>query len=583
MAATELVLSPALITALGWVLIHFLWQGCVIAGLFWLVCALSSRENSDLRYWAGICGFFLSLVSLLITFACYYNPEARFVAAPVQSVAINPFLVLSGRWPDTGFLLQQGLEPALPVVVLLWLTGVLIQSAQAAYGWVVIRRLIRSGTTDIGTSLRSVIGDLQQLLGVRSKVRILKTALIRVPMAVGWFKPVILLPASVLVQLPRDQLEMIIAHELGHIRRYDHLFNLFQIFMETLLFYHPAIAWMSNRVRQERENCCDDLVVACCNKPATYARALASLEVMRGRANTLALAAAGGDLLARIKRIIDHELPRTRSGYVQISFLFLVTLCVALGAHQGMLLSDQLNRVAGSVRLQASDVEWKTRNTSRAAWASGMQNFAASVVAEVPDEPVRPRRQVAEAIDVIHDQAKSTPTPTPTPAPKPTRLVLPQPIAESFMPVQERVAAGPVAQMPKPPVAQPTPVRTTFPKYPWRARTKGIEGFVELAFSLDREGHVVDIEVVDSLPEGIFDQAATRALQKWKFAESGASGKPQRLLQKFDFTLQERTVQAPLARNCVTAGHRACKRIPANAVVVYVNPPQETETLSRVN
>ena len=116
-----------------------------------------------------------------------------------------------------------------------------------------------------------------------------------------------------------------------------------------------------------------------------------------------------------------------------------------------------------------------------------------------------------------------------------------------------------------------------------RARTKGIEGFVELAFSLDRQGHVVDIEVVDSLPEGIFDQAATRALQKWKFAESAGSGKPQRLLQKFDFTLEERTVQAPLAGNCVTAGHRACKRIPANAVVVYVNPPQGTETLSRVN
>ena len=112
MAATDLVLTHALITALGWMLIHFLWQGCVLAGMFWLVCVLSSRENSDLRYWAGICGFFLSLASLLITFACYYNPEARFVAAPVQSAAINPFLVLSGRWPDTGFLLQQGLEPA---------------------------------------------------------------------------------------------------------------------------------------------------------------------------------------------------------------------------------------------------------------------------------------------------------------------------------------------------------------------------------------------------------------------------------------------------------------------------------------
>jgi TonB family protein len=255
-----------------------------------------------------------------------------------------------------------------------------------------------------------------------------------------------------------------------------------------------------------------------------------------------------------------------------------------------MLLSDELNRVAGSVRLQASDVEWKTRNTSRAAWASGMQDFAESVganqstgmataatakvqLAEVPDEPVLLKKQAADVVDVIHDQAKSALTP----------LVPAESVEQIFMPVQERVAAGPVAQMPKPPVAQPTPVHTTFPKYPWRARTKGIEGFVELAFSLDRKGHVVDIELVDSLPAGIFDQAATRALQKWKFAESGGSDKPRRLLQKFDFTLEERISQAPLARNCVNAGHRACKRIPANAVVVYVNPPQETETLSRVN
>jgi TonB family protein len=591
-AAFGPVLVHDLITALGWTLVHFLWQGCVLAGLFWLVCVFSGPGNAQLRYWVGIGALFLSLVSLAITFSLYYRPEARFVTEPVQSGAINPFLVLSGVWPDSRTLLQHGLEPALPVIVLLWIAGVLSQCARAVYGWAGIRSVVCLATTDIGSSLRSVIGDLQQLIGVRHPVKILKSALVKVPMTAGWLKPVILLPASVLVQLPRDQLEMIIAHELGHIRRHDHLFNLFQILMETVLFYHPAITWMSNRVRQERETCCDDLVVACCNKPATYARALANLEVLRGNANQWALAAAGGDLLGRIRRIIDHELPRARLGYVQIAFLALVTAFVGLGAQQGMLISDALNQVAGSLRLQASDVEWKTWNASRIAWASGMQNYAEkaqalqsvarAAAATAPEQPPA-RTSAAKSFRVqndtaaasIADQVQVKPAAAPELEAKTTQE-LAFPVAQASAPVL-------LAAAPAPQTVRPVPLATAAPKYPWRALTKGIEGFVELAFSLDGKGNVIDIEVIDSLPGGTFERAATKALKKWKFAEAGGAGKPQRWVQKFDFALQQENKPEPIARNCAAAGHRACTRIPANAVVVYVNPPRETESLSRVN
>ncbi len=624
MAGADLLLSNALVAALGWALVHFLWQGCVLAAVYWLVCTLSGRGSGHLRYWAGICGFFLALVSVLITFAVYYEPEARFVVAPVQSEAINHFLVLSGSWPDTTSLLQQGLEPALPLIVLVWLAGVLIHTARAVYGWVGIKRLVRSGSADIGSSLRSVFGDLQQLLGLRHRVKVLKSALVKVPMAVGWIRPVILLPASVLLQLPRDQIEMIIAHELGHIRRYDHLFNLFQIMTETLLFYHPAIAWMSSRVREERENCCDDLVVARCNKPATYARALANLEVMRSHADTLALAAGGGDLLGRIKRIIDNELPRTPLGYAQVSVLCMVAACVGLAAHQGLSLSRQLNQVAASVRLQVSDVEWETWNASRAAWASGMDIYAQQV-------RVSQNTKWAGATDTAAGMLRPLGLPDPMPSQVPGQL--PQSPSEHLVEngrsegqaetavaviqsgIGVALARGPVhvADMPSPAqtkqfaanpapalresakappglaVAQPVPLLALAPKYPWRARAKGIEGFVELAFSLDSKGNVFGIEVVDSLPGGVFDRAAAKALKKWRFAEAGEPGKPPiRLVQKFDFELADQAPQTsglpnPGARNCVAAGHKSCRRIPPNAVVVYVNPPRENEVLSRVN
>ncbi len=130
-------------------------------------------------------------------------------------------------------------------------------------------------------------------------------------MVIGWVRPVILLPASALTGLTPQQLEAIIAHELAHIRRHDYLINMLQALVETLLFYHPAVWWVSRRIRQEREHCCDDLAVAVCGDAFAYARALLEMERLRAAGPQLAVAANGGLLMNRIQRLIGAQPQHT--------------------------------------------------------------------------------------------------------------------------------------------------------------------------------------------------------------------------------------------------------------------------------
>jgi len=621
MNGTDLMLASALVSALGWTLVHFLWQGCVIAALFWLVCALSPRDSAHLRYWAGISGFVLSLAAFFITFVVYYEPEAQFVLGSMATESVNTFLVLSGSIPDSWALLQDGIEPALPIIVIIWMVGVAFNSAQTICGWVGVRRLVGNASADIGDRLKASADQLTTSLGVKRTVRVLKSGLVKVPMATGWLKPVILMPASVLTNLPREQLEMIIAHELGHIRRNDYLFNLLQIVLETLLFYHPAISWMSRRVREEREKCCDDLVVSRCGKPATYARALANLEVLRGPMTVAVMTATGGDLLGRIKRIIDTELPRSSSGYAQVTLLAVVALVVALGAQQGMILSRALNLVAGTAHLQSSDIEWKTWGQSRGAWSQGISRFASQneqfvtvapqtdsspgvklEVAESEAAPEKPNFLVAadQSVGSDHDPDQiDTGSPTADDTIEAARLVSDLPAIMAIQADTPSFDAAPTKPVRKiqanterqlasdslnqSRVEKPNPITTTSPKYPWGARRDGVEGFVELAFSIDSTGEVMDVEVLDSMPSGTFERAATKALKKWKFERPDGNQDSMRMVQTFDFSLVDVEKPKRRERDCARTGRRTCSRFPSHAIVVQVNPPEEKRAIVEYN
>jgi hypothetical protein len=204
-----------------------------------------------------------------------------------------------------------------------WLTGVLVLSLRLLLTWTRIQQLRRAGTAAPNAELFALHARLVAHLRVIRPVQLLLSTLVEVPTVIGWLSPVILLPAGAILGLTPIQLEALLAHELAHVRRWDDLVNLFQIVVETLLFYHPAVWWLSARIRQERENCCDDLAARACGDSLTYAEALLRMEELRVPAGNLALAARGGRLLLRVRRLLgatdrDRLFPLWQSGAIAL-------------------------------------------------------------------------------------------------------------------------------------------------------------------------------------------------------------------------------------------------------------------------
>ena len=207
--------------------------------------------------------------------------------------------------------------------------GVLLFSVRPVASWLNVRRLKRVGTSPVAESVQEAMQRIAARLQVQRRVEILASTVVTSPIVVGCFRSLILLPTSFIANVPASQLEAILAHELAHVRRYDYLVNLVQTLIETLFFYHPAVWWLSHRIRIERENCCDDLVVATFANKADYGRALLAVEQFRNSAAatpTLAVSAKGGSLLTRVRRLVHtpgHEESAGGAGVFALATLML--------------------------------------------------------------------------------------------------------------------------------------------------------------------------------------------------------------------------------------------------------------------
>jgi beta-lactamase regulating signal transducer with metallopeptidase domain len=254
---------------------------------------------------------------------------------------------------------SENIAPLLPWMIAIWLLGVVCFSSRLIGGWLYTRRLRHYGTSPLEERRLHALHRLCSQLRVTRPVRLLESAMVKVPMVVGWLRPVVLLPASALTGLTAQQLEAIIAHELAHIRRHDYLINLLQAVVETLLFYHPAVWWVSRRIRQEREHCCDDLAVAVCGDALTYARALLELEQLRAAGPQLAMASNGGLLMDRIRRLVGAQSQHAnRCAGWGAGVIALITV-ISVGAGAQILLQSSSNaerRFVSARRLEARKV-----------------------------------------------------------------------------------------------------------------------------------------------------------------------------------------------------------------------------------
>ena len=333
------ILRSPLITRIGWTLLHSLWEGTAIATLLALALFTLRKRAPQSRYIASCFAMFSFAICPVVTFIILQPVMPSLPTVSARSA--------TAEGAGTGFTSQTDLptapsEPSrrarpriapsersdipvaatsvvpkainhassnrefphnlLPWLVLAWAVGVVLLSLWNLGGWLALHHLKTRRTRNANDELIQKVERLCRRLNLSRVVRVLESSLVRCPMVIGAFKPVILLPASILCELPASQLESILAHELAHIRRHDYLVNLFQSVIETLLFYHPATWWISRRIRIERENCCDDIALSLTSDRAEYVRALAA--VASARLPALAPAASGGMLLARVKRVL---------------------------------------------------------------------------------------------------------------------------------------------------------------------------------------------------------------------------------------------------------------------------------------
>lgn len=549
--------------AIGWTLLHFLWQGALVGAAYAALRVLLAKARPHARYTVGLGALAILAASPVLTL-WQLVPAASGAAAIDGATATHVAAVqaLDGELAGAAVAVAQAsspIEPWLPWLVGAWLVGVALFSLRTLYQYLRLRRLCRQGAEplpDWDERLRLLV----RRFGVTRPVQLVKSTIVQTPSLIGWIRPVIVLPTSVLLGLTPQQIELVIAHELGHIRRWDYAVNLLQIGVETVLFYHPVVHWISREVREEREACCDDLVLHRGANPVDYAATLASLEELRGYTHAPALAASGGFLLGRIRRIVGAE----------------PMFAAPLSGGQGMLVAVLAMAAVLSVR--------------------PVTHEALSAVESLPETPAQSIARVAVAAveNLVQPSAASA-----APAPSETTALQAAPIASATPSLPKlalarpRLAAEPAASMsdlrfelarapaptrvePALPVLDPATATASDdasgialvsvqPSYPRRAAIAGIEGQVTLGFRIDAVGRARDIRVISRSGDSTFEREAMVALRRWVFAADKVEP-GRRFVQAFDFSLGGGVAKPQLAgglsdEECRQAlGSRICKR-----------------------
>ena len=325
---------------IGTALLHFIWQGALVALILALVLFVLKNAPSQIRYgvsWVAlIIMVALPAQSILKEYRAL-QAEQEYAQHVVPEVDARVFVdagdntteaatsSVSGETVGSELPVQEAAEENIalarlssmkPYLTAFWVVGVFIMSIRLFGGWFVVSRLRTMDSEPVGEELQALFDRLVEQAGIRGEVLVRQTKTCTEVLLIGWIKPAVLLPLSVVSEMSTDHLEAIIAHELAHVKRYDYILAGVQAVIETLLFFHPAVWWVSRQVRVEREHCCDDLAVEIIKDRARYARALYELEVNRNNFLRFALSANDGSLLSRINRLASAS-PAGKNGYMR--------------------------------------------------------------------------------------------------------------------------------------------------------------------------------------------------------------------------------------------------------------------------
>jgi GWxTD domain-containing protein len=309
-------------TALAKTLLHFIWEGGGVALALAVALKVIRPASARVRYGTACVAMLAMLAAFAVTLIHFW-PHADTLGPPtINFQLVPPIDDLPAEPPAPSPNSLWWLAPS-------WMLGATLFSLRSFASWLSAQRMRRIGVCAAPEHWQQRVRHLARRVRVSRPVILLESCLTEVPVVIGCLRPAILLPAGLLTGFPAEQVEYFLIHELAHIQRWDYLVNLLQTAAENLLFYHPAVWWVSSTIRAERENCCDD-VVAALGDASEFATALAALEVGRGALVQPALAANGGNLTNRVRRLLGH--PEPRSGATPSVLLFALAVAIGIAA-----------------------------------------------------------------------------------------------------------------------------------------------------------------------------------------------------------------------------------------------------------
>jgi TonB family protein len=483
--------SP-LLMHLGWSLIHFLWQAALVGFVYFCLRRVLQRAPPQWRYVLALSTLLVLVLLPVLTFfylGGWRAPNLASNSAPAVYSLVAAPLTASTLPPAA---LHARTLSYLSWVVLVWLMGVACMAVRASWGWRQAGKL-RLLPASFVHPWQPLLDALQQRMRVQRMVQLLESARVHAPLVIGWLKPVILIPPSTACGLSWQQAEMILAHELAHIRRHDYLFNLLQVAAETLLFYHPVVHWISRDARTEREFCCDDAAMQICDDRVAYLKALAKLEQRRQHALP-ALAATGGSLLNRAYRLAYRIEPIGKLPAWPATLVLLV----------GLLAAAVLIRPQHATR-QPAPIRVAT---------------ALPVAAKITQSAIPQQKPATQGVT----PSNTAPSPPTRLVPQVARLSLAQPlnVAEPGpLPVAVRqlqlAAITPPANPAAALITVVAPHPLPEPEYPYAALRDGRGGAVQVAFRVNQSGRAADIQTTILSGPVSLASATRAALQNWQF------------------------------------------------------------------
>jgi TonB-dependent SusC/RagA subfamily outer membrane receptor len=346
-------ISPgSLSEALAWTIFHSIWQAALIAGLLALVFRLINKNNARLRYTMASLSMLLIFISAIFTFLLSLPTETLPLdlnISGLDSIIIADTSKLVFSWGSLKSLLPTHI--LFPILLRTWIVGICLLSFRMVINYTTALRLKKYKAFPLNEKHITLAYNVLERFKISKKVLFRESLSVDSPSLIGYFKPVILLPISLISGIPDNQLEIIIAHELAHISRHDYLIQFIQGIIEILFFYHPMVWWLSSVVNTEREHICDDLAVKVCGESLTLIKALNNMESIRRKKPELVLSFSGkkANLLHRVRRILNPvtvKHPKLERGLLSALFVF---------ALSGMILFSNLANSKNQVQLESKN------------------------------------------------------------------------------------------------------------------------------------------------------------------------------------------------------------------------------------